>query len=78
MDQIKETIFNFFKENGKADGLTEDTNLFKKGYVNSLFAIQMVTYLEDTFSIKLGRKDISEKNFQTINTIAALVARLKG
>ena len=78
MEEIKQQIYKFFEEKGKAEGLSDDVNLFKKGYVNSLFALQMVSYMEKTFSIKLGRKDISEKNFQTINAIAALVERLKG
>lgn len=78
MEEIKQQIYKFFEEKGKAAGLTDDVNLFKGGYVNSLFALQMVSYLEKTFSIKLGRKDISEKNFQTVNAIAALVERLKG
>ena len=78
MEEIKKEIYRFFEEKGKAAGLDDDVNLFKGGYVNSLFALQMVSYLEKTFSIKLGRKDISEKNFQTVNAIAALVERLKG
>ncbi len=72
----KERIFQFFVQQKKADGLTYDTELLKSKYINSLFALQIVMFLEDEFGIKLGRKDISEKNFHTITAIAELVERL--
>ena len=75
MDEIKQLIFKFFEEKGKADGLTEDTDLFKGGYVNSLFALEMVMYLETTFKIKIKNKDINEKNFKTIHSIAEVVQK---
>lgn len=75
MEQIKESIMEFFRINGKADGLTEETDLFKGGYVNSLFALQMVMYLEQTFHIKIKNKEITEKNFKTIGSIAQVVER---
>lgn len=73
MDEIKQLIMKFFEEKGKADGLTEDTDLFKGGYVNSLFALEMVMYLENTFKIKIKNKDINEKSFKTISSIAEVV-----
>ena len=69
----REKILEFFKNNKKADGLTYDTELFKGNYVNSLFALQMVMFIEKEFRIKLKHKDINEKNFHTINAIAELV-----
>lgn len=78
MNGIKEKIFLYFKEQGKSEGLTEDTNLFKGGYVNSLFALKMVVFLEDTFNIRIKKKEINQKNFTTVNAIAELVGRLAG
>lgn len=75
MTDIKDKIMEFFKMNNKAEGLTDDTDLFKGGYVNSLFALQMVMYLEDTFKIKIKNKEITEKNFKTIDSIAQVVQR---
>lgn len=78
MDQIKDSIRMFFKMNGKREDIADDLDLFKGGYVNSLFALQMVMYLEDTFKIKIKNKEITEKNFRTIESIAEVVARVKG
>ncbi len=71
--EIRERIYRFFVEEKKAAGLQYDTELLKSKYVNSLFALQMVAFVEKEFGIKLKRKEISEKNFHSINAIADLV-----
>ena len=57
----------------------------RAGYAMTIYKYLKLDKLECTVAIiknasseKLGRKDISEKNFQTVNAIAALVERLKG
>ncbi len=69
----QERIFQFFVDNQKADGLTYDTELLKSRHINSLFALQIVVFVEKEFGFKLGRKEITEQNFHSINAIAALV-----
>ena len=68
-----ERIFFFFLKQNRAEGLTYDTELLKSKHINSLFALQIVTFVEKEFGIKLKRKEISEQNFHTIRAIAALV-----
>jgi len=77
MMDTREKIMEFFKSRGKSDELGYDTDLFKGGYINSLFALEMVLYLEQTFKIKIKNKEITEKNFRTINNIAEVVERSK-
>jgi methoxymalonate biosynthesis acyl carrier protein len=74
----KERILGFFRERGKAEGLDYSTDLFKGGFINSLFALEMVVFLEDTFKIKIKNKDITENNFRTIENIADVVERSRG
>ena len=73
LQEIRERIYGFLAQLKPADGLTYDTELFKSKYITSLFALQIVMFLEKEFSIKLGRKDITEQNFHTINAMAELV-----
>ena len=75
---MKEQIREFLEKNKKTSGLDDNEDLFKKGYVNSLFALQLVMFLESTFKIKIKNKDITEDNFRTINNICETVRRLKG
>lgn len=71
----REKIKEFFISRRKGDDLAYDTDLFRGGYINSLFALEMVLFLEETFKIKISNKEISEKNFRTIDSIAAVVER---
>lgn len=74
----REKIMEFFINKNKANGLKYDTDLFKGGFINSLFALEMVVYLEKTFKIKIKNKDITEQNFKTIDNIAKVVMSYKG
>ena len=67
----EERILEFFK--AKGNDINVDTYLFKGGYVNSLFALEVVMYLEKEFKIKIKNKDITEKNFKTVAQIAKTV-----
>lgn len=74
---IQETILRFLREKtGQAD-IAPDTELLKSGLVNSLFALEMVVFVETTFGLKLGRKDITPENFSSADQITALVERLR-
>lgn len=74
LQEIREKIYNFLAQLKPTDGLQFDTELFKSKYITSLFALQIVMFLEKEFKIKLNRKDINEQNFHTINAMADLVA----
>ncbi|MBR1659581.1 MAG: acyl carrier protein [Oscillospiraceae bacterium] len=74
----KERIYQFFVQKKRAEGLDYDTELLRSKHINSLFALEIVRFVEKEFSVKLPRKEISEANFRSINAIAALVERLQG
>lgn len=70
----QERIMGFFNSKGIND-IENDTDLFKGGYVNSLFALEVVMFLEKEFKIKIKNKDITEKNFKTVNSMAEVVEK---
>ncbi|MFF3941713.1 acyl carrier protein [Streptomyces phaeofaciens] len=51
----------------------DDEDLFAAGYVNSLFAVQLVMWVERTFGLHAENKDLDFANFSTINAITAFV-----
>lgn len=53
--------------------IQNDDNIFEQGFVNSLFAMKLVKYIEDDFSIKLENEDLNISNFSSINKIVQLV-----
>ena len=69
-DQIKEYLL----ENTGLSNLENDFDIFESGIVNSLFSIQLMTYLEKKFDIKITMNDLDMLNFSTINSIDTFVS----
>jgi acyl carrier protein len=59
----------------KMPALDHEVDIFASGYVNSLFAMQLVTFIEKTFAIRVETADLDLANFRTVKAICALVAR---
>ena len=76
-DAIKDIVTKFLQPKKEDVKLEGDTNLFEKGFVNSLYALDIVTFLEKTFNIKLGKKDITKENLSSVNSIVELVSKFK-
>jgi acyl carrier protein len=53
-----------------------DTDLLTTGLVDSLGAMEVVHWLEESQSIDIDPVDITIENFQTVERMVALVARL--
>jgi len=75
MEEYKEKIREFLKKNKKIETLADDDDLFKRGFVHSIFALQLVNFLEKTFKIKFNNKDITENNFRSINKITETIMK---
>ncbi len=73
-EQIREFILSYVKD----DSLEDDENMFELGYVNSLFAMQLVTFVEKRFQMTIGRDQLKLANFQSIDAIVDLVGRNGG
>ena len=57
--------------------LTDDDSLFESGIVNSLFAVELMTFMEKAFSIEVTPDDLEIANFQSIAAAAGFVVRKK-
>ncbi len=77
-NNIRETVANFLLSSINIPNLDHDDNLFESGIVNSLFAVQLMTFLEKTFAIELGMDDLEIENFKSVNATTAFVMRKKG
>jgi methoxymalonate biosynthesis acyl carrier protein len=70
---MKEQLKTFLADSSGIADIDENTELFSSGIVNSLFAIQLVMYLEKTFSIEIGMDDLNMDNFNSISAICSFV-----
>ncbi len=79
---MREKIREFIKSNFNvfSDDLdfADDENIFQKGFVDSLFALKLVNFLESEFSIRMRNEDLDIKNFQCVDSMVSFVeARLQ-
>jgi methoxymalonate biosynthesis acyl carrier protein len=74
-NQVNEIVRNFINNSINIDGLGDDENLFESGLINSLFAIQLMTFVERKFAIEISTEDLDLENFKSIRATAAFVAR---
>jgi methoxymalonate biosynthesis acyl carrier protein len=74
---IEEQITRFVAAKTKATPAV-DQDLIATGLATSMFAMQLVVYLEQTFGLEIVGKDLQLTNFRTVEAMAALVRRLRG
>lgn len=63
---------NFVLDDEKA-AISDDDNYFQLGFVNSLFAMKLVNFVEQKFDITVDNDELDLANFSTINNVLSLV-----
>lgn len=74
IETIKSDIRAFIGKHFQNQNLTDDDDFFAMGFVNSLFAMQLVMFVEKNFNMTVEDQDLNIDNFRTVNAIANLVA----
>ena len=52
---------------------TDSDNIFELGFVNSLFAMKLVSYVENNFKIKVENSDLRLDNFNSVDNIVKFI-----
>ncbi len=73
--EVKIEIRQFLARFCKGCDLKDDADIFSAGFVNSLFAMQLVLFVERTFQIRVDNEDLDINNFRSINALANLIER---
>ncbi|MFF3635573.1 acyl carrier protein [Streptomyces sp. NPDC002250] len=55
--------------------LTDDQDIFSLGFINSLFAMELVMFVEKEFGISIPNDELRIDNFRTVTAMAELVGR---
>jgi len=58
--------------------IDDDQDLFASGLVNSLFAMQLVLFVEKEFQFKVENEDLDYENFKSLNAIVGFINRKTG
>lgn len=66
---MKSKIREYIKKVLRDSNIKDNDNILESEIINSLFLIQLVLYLEKTFSIEIEKEDLKLENFDSVNTI---------
>lgn len=76
IESISEIIRDFLEAHIEED-FEDDDDLFQTGLVNSLFSIELISFIEREFSIKIVVEDLDLKNFCSLEQITSFICRKK-
>lgn len=71
---IVNTVRQFLEEYIRVEKFENDENIFAKKYVNSLFAMQLILFIEKSFGVKVENEDLDINNFSSVNAITDFVS----
>jgi acyl carrier protein len=74
-DLERTSVRAFISERLDGVHVDDDENLFAGGYVNSLFAVQLVMWIERTFDVPMEGPDLDFANIESVTAIASFVER---
>lgn len=75
MQQEKARLRDFLLRFIQHPDLHDDEDIFASGFVNSLFALQLILFVESEFEIQIENEDLKLDNFRSITALAHLIRR---
>ncbi len=75
--EIRQKIRAFLAKYFKGYDLQDDEDIFSLGYVTSLFATQIVLFVEQQIGVNIPNEELRLDNFRTINAMTDLIMRKK-
>lgn len=74
-DTIRLPIRGFLSRAFNGAPVRDEDDIFALGFANSLFAIQLVAFVEGEFRIEIDSDDLELDNFRSVNALTGLVER---
>lgn len=76
---IEQQIRNFIVENflfGESnDGLSDEDSLLEKGVIDSTGVLELITFIEETYGIKVNDEELIPENLDSISNVANFIRR---
>lgn len=60
------------------DAIGMDEDLLSEGLIDSVGVMQLAAFIEENFGVEISEADLVPENFQSINSLKALVELKKG
>jgi methoxymalonate biosynthesis acyl carrier protein len=68
-------VRQFFAQYVRDHEFSDDLDVFAAGFLNSLFTMQLVLFVEQRFEIVVEDDDLELDNFRSVDAIVGFVAR---
>jgi len=81
MNQIRTKLRAFIVENflfGNEDGVKDDTSFLDEGIIDSTGILEMVSFLEEEFSIHVEDEELVPENLGSIDNVVAYLTKKIG
>lgn len=72
---IRDRVRTFVAKFVRGHDLKDGEDIFATGFVNSMFAMQLVQFVESEFGVAVESEDLEIDNFRSVDAITALVER---
>ncbi|WP_245811798.1 acyl carrier protein [Actinophytocola xinjiangensis] len=76
-NDVELEIMRYLESEFEDSGIDRCADIFALGYVNSLFALELVTFVERRFDITIGTDDLDLDNFRSVEAMARLVGTIR-
>lgn len=73
MSSVENKIRSFLGKYVSDPEVDGDLDLFASGMVNSLYAMQLVLFIEKEYGIQVANEDLDYENFKSVNAISAFI-----
>lgn len=73
-ENLRDFITTEALKTGIPDNFDDNYNLIDSGIMDSLFMMNLVTFIEQQYQISFGMNEMIPKNFQSINALAMFIA----
>lgn len=78
MTDVRTRVREFVCTYVDAPELRDDLDIFRSGLANSLFALQLVAFVESQLGVIVTDQDLELDNFRSVDAIAQFVADKEG
>jgi methoxymalonate biosynthesis acyl carrier protein len=73
MSTIESNIRTFLGKYISTPDVDGDLDLFASGMVSSLYAMQLVLFIEKEYGIQVANEDLDYENFNSVNAITGFI-----
>ncbi len=70
---VSTTIRDYLVRVSRQPELSDDHDIFGSGLVNSLFAVEIVCFIEETFDLTVENEDLDIANFCSVDALTRFV-----